>query len=110
MEPAVGVMRLNGHDMFQSCVGVIITPVFAGRSQRALAETTPWTVDREIMELNYTACVALTKVQLLKLRGLTSARVPLLGVLLHPASGDSAAHDQGEERAYCQHKQVVCDA
>jgi dehydrogenase/reductase SDR family protein 7 len=33
----------------------------AGRSQRALAEATPWSVDREIMELNYTATVALTK-------------------------------------------------
>ncbi len=34
----------------------------AGRSQRALAEATPWIVDRDIMELNYTATVALTKV------------------------------------------------
>ena len=33
----------------------------AGRSQRALAEATPWIVDREIMELNYTSSVALTK-------------------------------------------------
>jgi short-subunit dehydrogenase len=38
----------------------------AGRSQRSLAEATPWSVDRDIMDLNYTATVALTKVDCLK--------------------------------------------